>query len=292
MSTPTLINPQGVLKSGDVVYLVTYYNNSVYAFTTAGEFVEMSAFDNTTVVVPFTLTTFPDYITLTNGSSSLYYNNTGIVTYSTSGTNRNVYIADGFFEPLQGEVTSGILYFASGTQTGGTSLFPLSFSIDGSDAQIKISLVPANYYVNCSSQTNNTPQTGVNQILSMYGHSYNPTKYPNSAIGWTNQLQCFQGNQFNYCLAGSPCTGNCFSACSEGLTCTYKGSSTYSCNHPTPRIVLRREPVVQTSQRSYWWIILIIVGIVVVGLLIWFFFSSPDEPPVRDYHYSNHTLVS
>lgn len=289
MTTPTLVNPQGVLNNGTSVLLATYYNNTAYAFTSDGEFVDISSITST--VVPFTMKVVGDSVILSNGSYSLYYSNSGVVTYGTSGTNNKVFLSDDFFQPLSSGITSGILYFSSGTISNGTTLFPLSFSVAGVDVELKVSLLPAQYYSNCTSPTQNTQQTNSLQILTMYAHSYNASKYPTTLVGWTTQQQCYQGNQFNYCVAGTVCTGNCFSACGEGQTCTYKNNGSYVCQVPPPIIVVKKEPA--DPHKSCLWIVFLIIGLIVIGLMFWYIFSyeeDSEKETVVQYHHDNYTL--
>lgn len=273
--------PQGPIVSGSSVVLATVFGGAVYVYKSNGFQLASSPGDP----LVFTVTIIENYIMLTTGSQSLLVDNLGKVTVG-SGTASKIYMNNSQYTPISSTtLLASVLYEPSSIWVGTTTLMPLEFTI-GTPPQeevLKIALLPTTYY-----STGCTPINSVPEVLALFAASQGiGTRSTNKA--WTTLELCRAGVTFEYCSAGTRCTGNCYSGCTGTQVCS-RNASGYVCKG-TERVVTRTQVVEDPPPRSHWYIWLIaIVAFIVLAFFLYYFLWDDDTPAVVNNYSSSYVV--
>lgn len=271
--------PQGPIVSGSNVILTTVYQGMVYVYKADGFQLATSPGDP----LIFRITINENYVTLTSGTMSLIVDNLGKVTVGT-GMASKIYLNNSQYTPISPTtLLSSVLYEPSSIWVGTTTLMPLQFQIGTTEEYLKIAILPTTYY-----STGCTPINSILEIIALFACSQGiGTCTTNRA--WTTPELCRQGVTFEYCTAGTHCTGNCYSDCGAGQTCTRNGSG-YFCR-TAERVVTRNTVMAEDpAPPTHWWIwIIAVIAFIVIGAMLFYFlwWDAPVQSSYADMYQHN-----
>jgi len=291
--------PQGGLSAGSTVMLAAIIGSDLYVMirtTATSNTVEMvKAFDSSggfitgveSRILKFTLGSMGEVVTF-RLNSNLFLGYTGGGVFELQSTAPVMFFDQSNFQPLERPsiLMSGVMYIPYGDETLGMKIMA---NIAGTPTEVLLIPVPVNIYVSCSTPTGNDAINDPGRALRMIQCSYPPTTVPSycssvGSVAWTNQMACFQGNTFEYCSAGTVCSGNCISACdSPTEVCTYQGNQNYVCQTTVqqfPSSSIPFTPVTTPAapiEDSSWFtaVIFFIIFLIIGILLLAYYQSSP-----------------
>ena len=274
----TTVFPQGPIQNESNVVLATVFGNEAYVYKSNGFQLITSSGDP----LIFRITILENYVSFTTGGQALLVDNLGKVRVG-NGTASKIYFNNSQYTPISSTtLLSSVLYEPSSIWVGAVSLAPLEFTIGTSTPQaeevLKVAVLPTVYY-----STGCTPINNIPEVLNLFACSQGlGTCSTNKA--WTTPELCRAGVTFEYCSAGTNCTGNCYSGCT-GLQICSRSGGTYFCK-TAERVVTKTTYQDEPPKSSCWiWLIVAVIAFIVVAAFAYFFFWD-DSSPVVTSNYS------
>lgn len=303
----SVIYPQGPIISGSSIVLAAMIGGDIYvmASSTTPSAVEMvPAFTTGTCNTTLPSNILRWTIRIVGESLTFVSTTNQYLTYSTGGTfmtqstvpTKPIFFNQASYEEMErpSVLLSGIMYVPYGDSTTGVQL---QVMVGTALQSLNLIPVPINIYTVCTAQEGNSVVSDLSLSLQLVRCSYNPTtttSCPCSSLppAWTDQIDCFNANTFNYCAAGIHCTGNCKSQCEDPLqVCIYQGNMTYVCEGSTPQIVPAPVQVPVTPIADSGWFVFVIILLILFIIGIFFLLYYWSEPGTVDT-YSHTDIVA
>lgn len=256
--------PQGPIVTGSDVMLATITSGATYVYKSDG--FQLVTSPGSPLI--FRINIIENYITLTTGSQSLLIDNLGKVTIGV-GTPGKIYMNNSQFTPIsQTTLLSSVLYEPSSIWVGTTTLMPLEFTVGTVLEYVKMAILPTSYYTKLNGTC--TKNTSLTDILSLFACN-NGLGSCSTNKAWTTIELCRSGVTFEYCSAGTRCSGNCYSGCDGAQICS-RNSTSYFCK-TAEKVVGKTDAVEDDPSTGYSWLMIIAVialVLIIIAALIWF----------------------